>query len=121
MTGFESPLDLRASAPGRWLLLSPLPYVTERGIRYVVPAGFATDLASIPRLLRPLFDRNDASRAPSVLHDWLYHAQQTTRAEADSLFLEALKRSGVGFARRWAMYAGVRAGGWMYWRDNAPA
>lgn len=115
MTGFSGPLDLRAHLPGEWLLLSSVAYSARDGRQITVPAGFITDLASIPPLLRPVFDPADASRLPAVLHDWLYCSQQMTRAQADGLFLEALERSGVGFVRRWAMYAGVRAGGWLYW------
>ena len=115
MNGFSGPLDLRAHLPGEWLLLTAITYSARDGRQITVPAGFITDLASIPPLLRPVFDPADASRLPAVLHDWLYCRKETTRAQADGLFLEALKRSGVGLVRRWAMYAGVRAGGWLYW------
>lgn len=121
--GFSGPLDLRAYEPGEWVVLSPVTYRPRTGQSIMIPAGFVTDLASIPALLRPVFDRMDASRLPAVLHDWLYCAQTTSRSDADSLFLEALERAGVGFVRRWAMYAGVRAGGWLYWsrRDGLTA
>ena len=62
--------------------------------------------------------RNHASqicRRPAVLHDWLYCLKTGSRADADQLFLEALKAEGVGWAARWSMYTGVRAGGWVYW------
>lgn len=112
---FLTPLDLRAYRPDEWVLLLALIYMTKGGTRYIVPRGFITDLASIPRLLRALFDINGASRKAAVLHDFLYCIQYTTRAEADALFLEALEASGVGWATRWSMYLGVRSGGWMYW------
>ncbi|MDV7209879.1 DUF1353 domain-containing protein [Azotobacter beijerinckii] len=114
-TGFSGPLDLRAHRPDEWLLLTAITYTPRAGRSITVPAGFITDLASIPALLRPIFDSNDESRQPAVLHDWLYCRKETTREEADGLFREALERAGVGFVRRWAMYAGVRAGGWLYW------
>lgn len=113
---FLTPLDLRAYKPDQWVLLLALIYMTKGGTRYVVPRGFITDLASIPRLLRALFDINGASRMAAVLHDFLYCIQYTTRAEADALFLEALEACGVGWATRWSMYLGVRSGGWVYWR-----
>jgi hypothetical protein len=80
-----------------------------------VPRGFITDLASIPRLLRPVLDQNDASRAPAVLHDYLYCGQFTSRAAADLLFLEALQRAGISRIKRYAMYAAVRTFGRSYW------
>jgi hypothetical protein len=117
---FLTPLDLRAYKPDEWVLLLALIYMAKDGKRYIVPRGFITDLASIPRLLRALFDINGQSRAPAVLHDFLYCMHYTTRAEADALFLEALEAAGVGWATRWSMYLGVRSGGWIYWskRDD---
>ena len=116
--GFSGDLDLRAHAPGEWVVLSPLVYHSFSGKTHGVPSGFITDLASIPALFRTIFNQNDASRKPSVLHDSLYCKKQGTRKDADDLFLEALERCGVGFARRWSMYLGVRAGGWVYWNSR---
>lgn len=116
--GFSGPLDLRAHAPGEWLVLNPLIYESLSGRTYGIPAGFITDLASIPKVMRPVFNPNDESRKPAVLHDLRYCLKQGTRKEADDLFLEALGRSGVGFARRWSMWMGVRAGGWVYWNKR---
>ena len=62
-----------------------------------------------------MLDRNGLSRRATVLHDWLYCLKTDSRADADKLFLEALKTEGVGWAARWSMYTGVRSGGWVYW------
>lgn len=116
---FLTPLDLRAYKPDEWVLLSALSYKAEDGARYCVPAGFITDLASIPQVLRGLYHQTGKSRRAAVLHDFLYCIQLSTRAEADALFLEALKSEGVGVLVRWSMWAGVRAGGWVYWNKRA--
>lgn len=112
---FLTPLDLRAYKPGEWVVLLGLLYLARNGARYMVPRGFITDLASIPRALRWLIDPDGPSRQAAVLHDFLYCIHYLPRAEADALFLEALESCGVGRATRWAMYLGVRAGGWVYW------
>lgn len=117
--GFSGPLDLRAHKSGEWVVLNPLIYRALSGRTYGVPAGFITDLASIPALLRPLFNPNDNGRKAAVLHDARYCIKAGTRKEADDIFLEALERCGVGFLRRWAMYSGVRAGGWLYWNKRS--
>ena len=62
---------------------------------------------------------HDNGRKAAVLHDSRYCIKQGSRKDADDLFLEALERCGVGFLRRWAMYAGVRAGGWVYWDSRS--
>lgn len=115
MTGFASRLEVRAHEPGEWLLVQPLAYTPRKGEVVTVPAGFITDLASIPRLLRSVYDTQDECREPAVLHDYCYSMQFTTREEADALFLEAMERSGVGWLKRRSMWLGVRAGGWAYW------
>lgn len=113
--GFLGPLDLRAVEPGEWALLAPLLYRSEGEQLITVPDRFITDLASIPAPFRPVLDRNGQSRRPAVLHDWLYCLREGSRADADGLFLEALKSEGISLPIRWAMYLGVRAGGWLYW------
>ncbi|MDA8485149.1 DUF1353 domain-containing protein [Pseudomonas resinovorans] len=116
---FLSQLDLRAYEPGEWVVLSDQRYESSYGSIFTVRRGFITDLASIPRLLRSVYDINGKSRQAAVLHDFLYCAQLTTRVEADRLFLEALESLGIGWATRWSMYLGVRSGGWIYWNKRS--
>lgn len=113
---FLTHLDARAliDRPGYWLVIAPL--VWDDGRRITVPAMFETDLASIPRPFRRFFDVNGKSRRAAVLHDWLYAGQCLSRADADRLFLDAMAADGVGWAKRWSMYAAVRAAGWRYYR-----
>jgi hypothetical protein len=117
---FTSWLDLRSYADREWIVLADLEWRSEHA-HVVVPRGFVTDLASIPRPLRGLLDVNGPSREPAVLHDWLYCHQQdaagnpVTRAWADELFRLALARAGVSLATRTLYWSGVRLGGWRYW------
>jgi hypothetical protein len=82
----------------------------------IVPIGFKTDLASIPRVLwnvLPPLGRYDRA---AVLHDWLYRTGQgLTRSQADSVFREAMGVDGVGGLVRFTLYLGVRAGGTGVW------
>lgn len=110
---FKSPLVLQAlDAPGEWVLTRPLLWEGKRKIE--VPAGFVTDLASIPAPLRGLLNVNGKSRRAAVLHDWLYCSQLGTRAEADATLREALQAEGVTIAC-WVYWLGVRIGGWRYY------
>lgn len=111
---FLNDLELRATDPGEWVLLSPLRWSGEEW-NIIVPDGFITDLASIPKVFRGVFDQNGASRRSAVLHDWLYCSQICSRRTADYLFLCAMKADGVGFVTRRLMYTAVRAGGWRYY------
>lgn len=103
---------------GEWRLERRLVFVPRVGKTIVVPAKFLTDLASIPRILQNLIPVNGKHRAAAILHDYLYVTQKLLRAQADALFLEAMKSSGVGAVQRWVMYAAVRAAGWMIWASH---
>lgn len=99
-----------------WTLTLPLEYITEAGESIVVPAGFETDLASIPQVFQNLIPINGRHRAPAILHDYLYSIKDRTRKACDDLFLEAMKSVGVRWSQRWVMYLAVRVGGWVGWR-----
>jgi hypothetical protein len=105
-----------ADARGEWVVKDPLVWDTG-AVRVTVPAGYITDLASIPRALRSVFDINGPSRKPAVLHDWLYCSQIVSRGTADALFRDALAWAGMGWVHRTAYYLGVRMGGWVAWRE----
>lgn len=79
---------------------------------YMVPKGFGTDLASVPRGFRNIASKLDGIEA-SVVHDHAYFYKTLPRFQADALFLAILKAGGVPWLRRLAMYAAVRAGGWI--------
>ncbi len=76
----------------------------------VVPGGFATDLASVPRLPAAYLLFAGRARRSAILHDWLYE-QRYPRAWADAVFRAAMGEEHVGPLARWAMWAGVRLGG----------
>lgn len=114
---FTTPLRLEATRPGYWVLLADLIWHSDTE-RIVVPAGFVTDLASIPRPLRGILQQNGVSRRPAVLHDHLYTTQSRPRAEADEIFRRALAAEGMGGPGRFAYWAGVRLGGWLAWRGK---
>lgn len=79
---------------------------------YIVPKGFGTDLASVPRGFRNIASKMDGIEA-SVVHDSIYWHKHFPRAWADALFLAILKAGGVPWLRRLVMYSAVRVGGWV--------
>lgn len=115
MGRFLSELDVRQISKHRWLLLRPLRYEHD-GKLYVIPRGFITDFASVPRLPLVYSMAGDTGHRAAVLHDWLYRVQICSRARADRLFRIALQDDGEPAWRAWMMWAGVRAGGFFVWR-----
>jgi len=99
----------------------------------IVPAGFRTDGASIPRVFWSTTGSpfNPDFSAASLIHDFGYkhgyiyiieHGKQKflplSRKEHDKLFRDNLKIAGVGLYTRNKMYYGVRAGGWKAWNKH---
>lgn len=117
--GFLTPLrvELADESAGTWRLTQDLHYQSARaGRRIVVPAGFVTDFASVPRLPIIYLATGDTAHGPAVVHDWLYSSGELRRSIADAVFLEAMEAAGIAWLRRRAMYAAVRAMGWRYYR-----
>lgn len=112
MAAFYSELSIRIvddsanGGSGRWVLTEPLSYYGDHFGHVVVPAGFETDLASVPRVAYYGLFGNVAHKA-AVVHDWLIQ-ECATRLAADQEFLAAMRASGVPAWRRWPMYAAVR-------------
>lgn len=88
----------------------------------VVPVGFKSDGASVPRFFwRLVFPPGDtqALRA-AFLHDFIYrtHPAGWTRAQADALFRDVLIADGVPKWRAWLAWSGVRIGGAKAWKEG---
>lgn len=81
----------------------------------VVHAGFETDLASVPRVPVVYLLVGSRGHHAAILHDYLYSSKLVTRAEADAIYFEALRASGVNYILASMMYAGVRAGGGLHY------
>ena len=60
-----------------------------------VPAGFAWDGASIPRILHGILPTWGAHVGAALIHDYLYNTKPCTREQADRAFLELLIEDGV--------------------------
>lgn len=113
MAAFHSELAIRIvddsahGGSGRWRLTEPLVYYSDGFGMVVVPEGFETDLASVPRFAYYALFGNVAHKA-AVVHDWLIE-ECATREAADKEFMAAMPATGVPPWRRWPMYAAVRA------------
>lgn len=101
-------------------LTAPLTYKTEKGELITAPAGFKTDLASIPRILWSWLSPDDPQiRDAAVIHDYLYTVRDKgTRKEADELLVEMMKSLSASWFTRELVWTAVRVGGSAYWVDS---
>lgn len=91
--------------------------VRLRNAFHSVPMGFKTDLASIPRIMWPVFSPGDYDTiAPAVLHDWHYCCEsRVTRKWSDDIFYYGLREQGMGAFKAGIYWFGVRSIGWIYY------
>lgn len=80
-----------------------------------VPAGFVTDLASVPRPVQWLVPRAGAYDWAAVVHDYLCTTLEagrpvTSPVDTDGVFRRLMRELGVPVVLRWLMWAGVRWG-----------
>ncbi len=133
---FLTPLRVEEIGEDEWRLLEPLLYSSPLlGGTVTIPAGWITDFESVPRWLPLAYSLlYGAAHAPAVIHDWAYTyagfrlataARPVTRADADKLLYEAMRtpcrphpENEVPPWKAWLIWLGVRAGGWVPWRDH---
>ncbi|MBF6174235.1 DUF1353 domain-containing protein [Nocardia blacklockiae] len=92
-----------------WIVRAPIEYRGRHDL-FVVPEGFRTDFASVPRALVWLIPRYGVFTKAAILHDYLCRDAEVSRADADGLFRRALHEEGVSLPQRWMMWAAVRLG-----------
>jgi hypothetical protein len=104
-----------------YVLVQDVAYsVGSSNITITVPAGFVTDLASIPQAFWSLgLSPTGRYSKAAIVHDYLYWTQLCTRRQADNILLIAMKESLVPAVTRDTIFQGVRAAGSSAWSDNA--
>jgi hypothetical protein len=135
MAGFLLPLSVEPQPDGRhWKTNRNLEYRVGDQTSYfrvLVPVGFITDFASVPRPLWWRFPPTGRYTQAAVLHDYLYqfprldilstHQDSVSghvsidRETCDVIFEEAMETLGVNSWDRLLMFLGVRLGGWKPW------
>lgn len=118
---FESDLELR-HRPGQacWELIRSLHYRCSDASEVIVPAGYLSDLASVPQLVRQIVDpQTPAARRPAVVHDFIYThlGHRFTKRQADLIFYQALLEEGMHRCLAWLVWRAVRLGGQGTWKQ----
>jgi hypothetical protein len=94
--------------------------VSINGHTIIVPSGFITDLATIPRIFWSFdspFDGKYMSAA--ILHDYLYSCSLAhNRKEADRILYSAMKAEGSSTWTANKFYIAVRIGGGSHYDPN---
>jgi hypothetical protein len=125
MSSFTDQLDLRDLGDRTFQLLSPFTYhvgIEESDEVIIVPQGFITDFASVPRIFWNIFPPYGKYGKAAVVHDALYQTKgmrgKYTRKECDEIFLQCMEVLNVGFLTRRIIYRNVRMFGWYMWNKS---
>lgn len=117
----DDPLRVEYVDGHAWVLLEDFVYTDAKLGRIVVPAGFVTDFASIPRLFWNVLPPTGTYGKAAVIHDYLYRYQTASRADADRILRDASKELGSRWAVRWVIWTAVRGFGGFTWRRHRKA
>lgn len=133
MTKFTSPLTVTKLRKKLWVVKESFQFYSgekEDGKVIVVPEGFVTDFASIPRLFWIILTPDGQYTQAAVLHDYLYSVRGKvknpgsdeiivfSRKDCDDIFLEGMQVLGVPFWKRSVMHRAVRMFGWIPWNKK---
>lgn len=121
MSQFTTKLKVEPIGRNKWILQEGFEYhVGHLGSdeRIVVPAGFVTDFASVPRIFWPIIDPVGKHGKAAVVHDYCYATACYKRLRSDEIFLEGMEVLKVKRWKRKVMYWSVVLFGWGAWNKH---
>jgi len=88
-----------------------------KDMEIVVPIGYRSDFASIPRIFRTMLSSVGRYSKAAVVHDYMIDEMtEVGMKKINKLFLEGMEVLGVGKVTRYTIYNGVR----FYWKFLDP-
>lgn len=126
VSGVSGPLRFGRFKDRIYFLMEPIEWFPDPKLpeqkgysKVVVPKGFVTDLASIPRIFYSLLPPDGPYTYPAVIHDFLYWNQGGTKKQADHVLKFGMEYFKVGTITTGAIYDAVVIGGQSSWDGNA--
>ena len=102
-----------------FVVAEPLIYeISGTRERIVVPAGFVTDLASVPDILNVFVSKLGPHTVGAIVHDFLYWDQSCERDEADKFLRLSMKEYDSDIGDQIKVYLAVSTAGGVAWNHN---
>jgi hypothetical protein len=120
MSQFTEPCRVEIVGPMLFELVKPFAYhigTYPSNKVIIVPEGFITDFASIPRVFWPILSPLDEYAKAAVLHDFMYVMAPYERLRCEEIFLEAMTVLKVPEWKKMAVYRAVYLFGWKRWNQ----
>jgi hypothetical protein len=85
-----------------------------------VPRGFITDGVSSPKFAWPIVGPVGTAFPAALVHDWCFspYNDKYDWKESNWMFLQNMKKCGVGFFKRQMIYSAVVAGSYLIWKKR---
>lgn len=106
-----------------WMLQGSLLYKIGHDTPFaiVVPRGFVTDFASVPKRLHSVIGPTGPYSNSAVVHDYLYWIQSCTRKQSDNILAIGMREAGVDRTTATAIHVAVKRFGDGAWKSNKAA
>lgn len=101
-----------------WRLSNQLQFEPDGLMPIIVPEGFVTDLASVPRLFWNILPPFGEYTEAAIVHDWLYRNNFFDRETCDKVLLQGMIACEVPPWKITVIYRAVRMFGWKAWNDD---
>lgn len=98
----------------------PIKVIIDKKL-FVIPEGFTTDLASIPRFFWSIYSPHYVGFIlPAIIHDFLYRSPVVhSRQYADRVFFAALLNNGISYWTAFKFYIVVRVFGMFSYKGDS--
>lgn len=109
MSCFTTPAILEMPGHYLWRVHEPFEfYLSDDNSDVIsVPAGFVTDLATVPRIFWSVMPPDGKYAKAAIIHDYLYDNALRTKKEANLIFLDGMTVPGAPKWKRIEMYLAV--------------
>ncbi len=120
-SSFKDDLIVKNIGTRKWEIYRDFTYEVGflgSGDKIVVPKGFQTDFASIPRFFWRIMPPDGEYTKSAIIHDYLYNTRERPREIADKIFLEAMGVLGVPGWKKNIIFRAVRIFGGFAWKKK---
>ncbi len=108
--------DPRNQSEGMWWITLVVIRIRINGVEMEIPAGYVTDLGTVPKFTRMFVDRADESLLGFIIHDFLYNRviHILSRKDSDRALRTIVRLCGQDMVETYLTYMFVRMLGWLF-------
>lgn len=107
-SAFPNNLDAEYIDGENWKLINDFSYIDRDDGEILVPSGFITDFASIPKIFWSAFGAPSNYAPSATIHDYICRNKIFDRKKCDKIFYRAMIDSYVNYITAVTFYSAVR-------------